>query len=149
MIRLALPPFAAVLVVAACAMDPTSSYVGMVEHPGDVAVLSDGMASFVASHIPVASAVALDPTPADQSSNAVTPALATLLRNRGFTVADSAAPAAGVHRVRYLVTQLDGGDLVRVMIDANVGGARFFTRNTAGELQPGGPLTMIQAEAAP
>jgi hypothetical protein len=109
------------------------------------------MAEFVSARLPVASStIVLDPTPSDQSGNALTAAFASALRRSGFAVAEDGQPVpAGAHHIRYLVTPLDNGDLARLTIDASTEGSRFFVRNTAGGLQAGGPLTVTQAEAAP
>jgi hypothetical protein len=58
------------------------------------------------------------------------------------------AVPARAHHLRYLVTSLDNGDLVRLTLDDATEGSRFFVRNTAGGLQSGGPFTVTQAEAA-
>ena len=136
--------------LAACALGPGSSYVAQLQQPADAEVLADGMADFVAMRFPAASStVVLDPTPSDQAGNALTPAFAAALRRRGFAVAEDGQPVpAGVHHIRYLVTPLDNGDLVRLTIDDSTEGSRFFVRNTAGGLQAGGPFTVTQTEAA-
>ena len=146
--RFALPCLAALL--TGCAFGPNSSYVAQLEQPADAQILANGMAAFVAMRIPAAaSTVVLDPTPSDQARNSLTPALASALRRRGFAVAEGGQPtAASVHHLRYLVTSLDNGDLVRLTLDAATEGSRFFVRNSAGGLQSGGPFTVTQAEAA-
>jgi hypothetical protein len=92
--------------------------------------------------------VLLDPTPSDQARNALTPSLASALRRHGFAVAeDGQTVPSGAHRLRYLVTPLDNGDLMRLTLDGATEGSRFFVRNSAGGLQSGGPFTVTQAEA--
>lgn len=141
--------FAAAM-LSACAMDPNGSYVSGVRHPTDPSVLGNVVAEFAALRLPPRSTIALDPTPQDQAGNTVTPALTHALQGRGFAVVEANRPTpAGAHRLRYLVTTLDDGDLVRLTMDGAIEGARFLVRNPAGGLQPGGPLTMTQAEAAP
>ncbi len=105
------------------------------------------MAEFVATRLrATSSTVALDPTLAGQAGNALTPALASALQHRGFAVAEGGqGQSAGAHRLRYLVTPLDNGDLVRLTLDGTVEGARFFVRTTAGGLHSGGPYTVTQA----
>ncbi len=141
--------FATVLVmtgpVAACALWSGDSYVDRLETPADARVLADDMADIVARQLaPASSTLILDPTPSEQAANNLTPAFVAALRDRGFAVADArqaAAPSA--HRIRYLVTRLDNGDLLRVTIDGGAAEAsRFFVRNSAGALQAGGPLTL-------
>jgi hypothetical protein len=146
--RLALPCLAALL--TGCAFGPDGSYVAQLEQPADAQVLANGMAEFLATRLPAASsAVALDPTPSDQADNSLTPALASALRRRGFAVAeDGQNLPVGAHHLRYLVTPLDRGNLVRLTLDGTSEGSRFFVRNSAGGLQSGGPFTVTQAEAA-
>jgi hypothetical protein len=133
-----------------CALGPDSSYVAQLQQPADADILAGGIVAFVAMRLPAASStVVLDPTPTGQAGNAVSPTLAAALRRRGFAVAeDGQAVPAGAHHLRYLVTSLDNGDLVRLTLDDATEGARFFVRNTAGGLQPGGPFTVTQVEAA-
>jgi len=145
--RLVLPALAAAA-LSACALDPNSSYVTEVRHPSDPFVVGHVVAEFVAFRLPLRSTVVLDPTPEDQAGNTVTPALTRELQGHGFAVVEGNQPVpAGAHRLRYLVTSLDNGDLVRLTIDGSTEGARFLVRNTAGGLQSGGPFTMTQAEA--
>lgn len=127
-----------------------SSYVGQIDGPADAQVLAAGMVAFVATQLPAASStVVLDPTSADQAANALTPAFVAALRDRGFAVADNRqADTPGAHHIRYLVTPLDKGDLVRVSIDNGAEASRFFVRNSAGDLQAGGPFTVRQVAEA-
>ena len=149
MLRRALS-LAAVSSLAACALAPGSSYVSQVDTPADAEVLAAGMVVFVATQLPAASStVILDPTPSDQAGNALTPAFVTTLRGRGFAVAaEGQASASGTHHIRYLVTPLDNGDLVRLSIDDGAQASRFFVRNTAGGLQAGGPFMVRQMAEA-
>ena len=135
--------------LGACAVGPNTSYVAPLQQTADAQVLADGMAEFVAMTVPNASStVVLDPTPSDQAGNALTAAFASALRARGFAVGEARQPVtAGAHRIRYLVTPLDNGDLARITIDSSTEGSRFFVRNTVGGLQAGGPFTVTQAEA--
>lgn len=139
-----------VALLAGCSFGPSSSYVAQLQQPADAKVLADSMAAFVATRLPAASStLALDPTPSDQAGNSLIPALASALRRRGFAVAERGQPVtAGAHHLRYLVTPLDNGDLVRLTLDDATEGSRFFVRNSAGGLQSGGPFTVTQAEAA-
>jgi hypothetical protein len=135
--------------LAACTIGPNTSYVAPLQQSEDAQVLADGMVEFIAMRLSaVSTTLILDPTPTDQAGNAMTPAFAAALRSHGFAVA-AAGQAFGTnaHRIRYLVTPLDNGDLVRVTIDSIAQGSRFFVRNTAGGLQAGGPYTVTQVEA--
>lgn len=137
--------------LAACAAGPGNSYVGPVDTQADAQMLASDMADFVAGQLPAASStVVLDPTPSGQASNDLTPAFVAALRDRGFAVADSRqGDASGAHHVRYLVTRLGNGDLVRVTIDGGAAEAsRFFVRNAVGNLQAGGPFTVRQMAEA-
>lgn len=148
MIRLAFPCVAAAL-VAGCAIGPNVSFVSGVQRSSDARVLGRGVAEFAAARLPDGGTIALDPPISGQAGNAVTPVLTAALRRRGFGVVEGKAPAPpGAHRLRYLVTPLDNGDLVRVTLDGSTSGARFFARNTAGGLQAGGPYTVTQAETS-
>src|SRR6267378_3892032 len=114
-VRFALLVFATAS-LASCAVGPDSSYVGDLSAPGDARILAAGMVEFVSTQLPAASStIALDPTPADQASNALTPAFTAALRRRGFAVADDKQAAEPVtHHLRYWVTPLDNGDVVRL-----------------------------------
>ncbi len=148
LLRVALAAFAPPA-LAGCAVGPDTSYVAPVEREADAQVLGSGVAAFVGLRLSPGSTVALTPTSWDQPNDAVTPVLADTLRRQGFGVVEGEQPApANAHRVRYLVTSLDSGNLVRVTLDGSSEGARFFARDTAGGLQAGGPYTVTQAEAA-
>jgi hypothetical protein len=142
-------PLLAVCSLAACAVGPDTSYVSAISAPTDATVIAAGIGSFMRTQLPAASTtLVLDPTPTDQASNALTPVLRNTLRQQGFAVAEGAAPA-GAHTLRYWVTPVDvSGELVRLMIDGRQQAARFFVRNTAGDLQSGGPFTVGRMEAS-
>ena len=136
--------------LSACAGSPTSSYVTPLAAAADAQTLAVGISDFMASSLPAASTtLALEPPASDQSGNALTPALADALRRRGFATLDAGGDAvpSGLRRLRYWVTPMDGGDLVRLTIDGGaIQGNRFFARNTAGFLQAGGPFTVLGVE---
>ena len=135
--------------LSACAVGADTSYVVSVSSLTDAKVIAAGISSFMRTQLPAASTtIVLDPTPSEQASNALTPMLADSLRRQGFAVAAS-APPAGSHTLRYWVTPMDAsGELVRLMIDGRKEASQFFVRNTAGNLQTGGPFTVAQIEAA-
>ena len=155
-LRLALPALAACGLSACAEVGPRTSYVEPLPHAGDAQVLAGSISTFLAAQIPAAaSTLALDPTPTDQASNALTPVLAANLRQQGFAITTDASAAPGapatpaVHSLRYWITPMDSsGELVRLMLDGNKEASRFFVRNTAGTLQSGGPYTVMVREAA-
>ena len=138
--------------LAACAGGPGGSYVAPLTAPADAQTLASGIADFMASSLPAAATtLALEPPSPEQSGNALTPVLADALRRRGFATVDSgdAEVPPGARRLRYRVTPMDGGDLVRLTIDGGaIQGNRFFVRNRAGILQAGGPFTVLGVEQA-
>ena len=138
--------------LTACAGNPAGSYVAPLTAPADAQTLAVGIADFMASSLPAAATtLALEPPSPEQSGNALTPVLADALRRRGFATVDSGDTAAppGARRLRYQVTPMDGGDLVRLTIDGGaIQGNRFFARNRAGHLQAGGPFTVLGVEQA-
>ncbi|MGI4955788.1 MAG: hypothetical protein ACRYG6_09580 [Janthinobacterium lividum] len=156
LLRLALPALAACGLSACAEVGPRTSYVEPLPHAGDAQVLAGSISTFLAAQIPAAaSTIALDPTPTDQDSNALTPVLAASLRQQGFGIAAEAngtpgAPAAqAAHTLRYWITPMDSsGELVRLLLDGNKEASRFFVRNTAGTLQGGGPYTVMVQEAS-
>ncbi len=155
-LRLALPALTACGLSACAAVGPRTSYVEPLPHAGDAQVLAGSISTFLAAQIPAASStLALDPTPTDQASNALTPVLAASLRQQGFAITTEASGAPGApatqagHTLRYWITPMDSsGELVRLLLDGNKEASRFFVRNTAGTLQSGGPYTVMVQEAA-
>ena len=146
--RLLLPLMAA-YGLAACTIGPDTSYVAPFPTSGDATVVAAGVGAFLRTRFPAASTtLVLDPTPAEQASNALTPVLADSLRQQGFAVAQDIAPA-GAHTLRYWVTPLDAsGELVRLMIDGREAASQVFVRTTAGSLRSGGPVTVLQVDAS-
>ena len=145
-------PVLAALGLAGCAGGLATSYVGPITTPADAEVLAAGITDFMASRLPVASTtLALDPLSSEQSGNMLTPALTAALRKRGFATVDAGSTAPpGAHPLRYWITPMSTGNLVRLAIDGGATeGNRFFVRNSAGKRQPGGPFTIRTAEAAP
>lgn len=126
----------------------SGSYVAALPRPGDADVLGQDAAEFVASRLPPgATTLVLDPA-SGAGADVLQAALATALRRRGFAVQEGPVPA-DAHRLRTVVTSLDGGELLRLSLDGSTDAARFFARDAAGDLRPGGPFTMQQAEATP
>ena len=144
-------PLLAGLGLAGCANGLGTSYVAPLAAPADAAVLAACITDFMASRLPPATTtLALDPLAPDQAGDALTPALTTALRERGFATVDAGGAAPpGARRVRYWITPMGTGNLVRLAIDEGaIEGSRFFARNSAGRLQAGGPFTVRTAEVA-
>jgi hypothetical protein len=138
--------------VAGCVDGLATSYVGPITTPADAEVLAVGITDFMASRLPVASTtLALDPLSLEQSGNVLTPALIAALRKRGFATVDAGNTAPpGTHPLRYWITPMSTGNLVRLAIDGGaIEGNRLFVRNRVGRLQPGGPFTIRAAVASP
>jgi hypothetical protein len=134
--------------LASCAIGPDSSYVGELSAPGDARILAAGMVEFVSTQLPAASStIALDPTPADQASNALTPAFTAALRRRGFAVADDRqAATSATHHLRYWVTPVDNGAPVDRRPHR---GVPLLRSEHSGRPAGGGPLMVRQrAEAS-
>jgi hypothetical protein len=140
-------PLLVVCGLVGCAVGPSTSYVASVSAPADATVIASGIGTFLQTRLPAASTtLALDPTPTEQASNALTPVLADTLRQQGFAVAEG-VPPAGSHTLRYWVTPLDAsGELVRLLIDGHENAAQLFVRSAAGGLQSGGPFTVMKRE---
>lgn len=135
--------------LAGCAGVVDASYVGPLAAPADAAVLASGITEFMAARLsPATTTLALDPLASDQTSNALTPALTASLRKRGFaTVEAGGAAPPGARHVRYWITPMGTGNLVRLTIDGGaIEGSRFFIRNSKGGLQAGGPFTVKTVE---
>ena len=90
---------------------------------------------------PARTTLVLIPPPRGQRANPVTAGVADALRRTGFALAPEGAAPPGAHRVRYLVTPLLGGVLVRVHLDG-VEAARLFRPNARGTLVAATPLTV-------
>ena len=145
-LRLALPLLGAAA-LSACAAADHRSYVGDVA-PADALVLAGGVGDFVALQVRTPfSTIALDPVPSGQIGNPVTPAIASALNDRGFGVAANRSVAAGAHSLTYEVTPFDEGGLIRMTLDDDTKGARYFARS-GGQLRAGGPLTVIATGGA-
>jgi hypothetical protein len=96
---------------------------------------------------PATTTLVLQPPPPSQADNALTPALRGALSHAGFGVFEPSKdtpPLAGAHPIRYQVTPLEGGVLVRLHYDRTEA-ARWFARNRRGQLQAAGPFTVSAA----
>ncbi|MCM8739326.1 conjugal transfer protein TrbH [Azospirillum sp. A1-3] len=137
----------AMLLLGGCAgVGPRSSYVEAVT-PADAPVLAADIAGFMAERLPAAATtLALDAPIADLVNDSLTPVLRGELRRIGFGVADAGQNAPGAHPLRYLVTPLNAGVLVRLQVDRTTA-SRLWLRNSAGTLQAGSPFT-VRKDAA-
>ncbi|MCM8735488.1 conjugal transfer protein TrbH [Azospirillum sp. A1-3] len=137
----------AMLLLGGCAgVGPRSSYVEAVT-PADAPVLAADIAGFVAERLPAAATtLALDAPAGELASDSLTPVLRGELRRIGFGVADAGQKAPGALPLRYLVTPLNAGVLVRLQVDRTTA-SRLWLRNSAGTLQAGSPFT-VREDAA-
>ncbi|AWK88612.1 conjugal transfer protein TrbH [Azospirillum thermophilum] len=135
------------LLLGGCAsFGPRSSYVEAVT-PADAPLLAADIAGFVSDRLPAASTtVALDEPAGELASDSLTPVLRDELRRIGFGVAGADQKAPGAHALRYLVTPLNAGVLVRLQFDRTTA-SRLWLRNSAGTLQAGSPFT-VREDAA-
>lgn len=123
--------------VSGCA---EGSYVAAISTPHEANPVANAIVDFTTAHLSGGS-VALEPA---QAANYVTPALVHGLKAAGFSVVKPGTE--GAHRLRYVVTPLDNGDLVRITLDDDAVGARFFARSRWG-LRAAGPFTVRLADA--
>ncbi len=135
----------AVLLLAGCATSrPPGSYVSGV-FESDAALLASAMVEYLGEQLPPASTTFLLQPPArDPLGNALTPALGSALRQAGFAVQEAApgSPAgSGVYALRYLISPLDAGVLVRLQYQQTEA-SRWYVRNSRGELQAASPFTV-------
>ena len=124
-----LGPIAALLLASAlgaCA-SPDGSYVD--PHVSAAEPIIDTIVVIVAGEHPNGRAVCLEPLPADQASNAITPELVEALRAEGFTVAETGAPV-----LRYQLTPLETGTLLRVGFNGVLASAFFAGPGASGPL---------------
>lgn len=141
MIRI-LAPALALACLSGCALDgPAASYVAPVlTSQGDAQALAASIASVAEAALPPGpGAVWLEPPASGQDGGDVGPALTAILGRNGFRIAE--APE-GAHRLRYWLTPLDQGDLVRVAVDGAPRAACVFARAANGTLQPASPITL-------
>ena len=124
-----LGPIATLLLASAlgaCAT-PNGSYVD--PHVSAAAPIIDTIVVIVAGEHPNGRTVCLEPLPADQASNAITPELVAALRAEGFTVAETGAPV-----LRYQLTPLEAGTLLRVGFNGVLASAFFAGPGASGPL---------------
>lgn len=138
-------PLVLLLLLAGCASTSGSWVDGNSFAAADTATLASDMTTFVKTVLPPGSStLVLDPPPSEQASNELTPVFADSLRQAGFAVAPAATPEA--YRIRYLVTPLDGGTLVRLTVGGTQA-ARLFVRDSSGGLQARGPFMVREASS--
>lgn len=130
-----------VMALAGCATDNKVSYVDGVQ-ASDAPYLARSITEFVSQELPpAATTLAIQPPQESQSGNALTPALHQQLASAGFGIASPDQHVPGAHTLRYLVSPLSGGLLVRLNFDMTQAN-RWYVRNSAGQLQPGSPFTV-------
>jgi hypothetical protein len=139
-----------VTALSACASQQRLSYVEPLSSQADAQAVADGVAAFLMTQFPApaTTTLVLEPTPASQGGNAVTPALVRALRQKGFAVSDRMA-VTGAHTLRYWITPMDkAGDVVRLTVDGRTMASRFFAHDAGGKLQGDGPFTVLRMETA-
>lgn len=127
------------IAAAGCAVQPRS-YVAGIATPADAATVAAGVADMVGAKVPpTGGAVMLVPTVAAQAGNPLTPALANLLRGRGYSVSENSGEAG--HSVRYSAVPIEGAVIVGAAVDGwNM--ARPYGRILGGSLAPTGPVSV-------
>lgn len=135
-------------VLAGCATTrPGMSYVSSEISPTDARTLAADAAQHLAVPLPAAkTTIVLYPT--GQRQDALTPAFTEALRATGFGVSiaprEKDAPAPDGVPVRYLVSPLDYGILMRLEYQHREA-ARFYVRATDGSLVKAAPFTVREA----
>ena len=136
-----------VLGLAGCAtkQPATSSFVFRIP-TADAPPVVQAITEFVTAHCPPGqSTLVLDPAPTDKQANTIASEVSDALREKGFAVAADAKAAPDAHHVRYLVTPLFDGFLVRVSVD-HAEGSRLFLHDKAGTLVASGALAVRSEE---
>ena len=124
------------LLLAGCATGIPNSYVEAVTSQ-DAKTIGEGIVAFVRDRQkPAAGPIALE-VPEDDVLLA--PEIKAALESAGYKVSGPGAR----HRLRYQVTPLGTGMLVRLSLDGG-DAARFYQRNL-GTLAPNGPFTLREA----
>lgn len=125
---------AILLSIAGCASfpefnKPSSSYVAPEINSFEAEDVARDMAGFLAEQMPAAkTTIALEPSKA-----LLHEILSNELKERGFGVTGGVKPDQQVVSVRYFVTVLDGGVLVRMKYSKHLAG-RYYARLNGGKL---------------
>ena len=119
--------------LCACASWPTGSYVSM-GADADAGVLAPAIADYVSGVVPAGSVATLAQP---QGGDALSPLLMADLTRDGVHVGAGGVPVA------YVVAPLDQGVLLRITAGTAIA-SRYYVRNTAGGLQPGGPMMVAK-----
>jgi type IV secretion system protein TrbH len=131
-----------VLLLSSCAfLSPQGSYVDAVQ-PKEATLLASSMADFLGQQLPPAkTTLVLIPLPGSQAKNTLTSALTLALVRAGYGMASLAAAPTEAHRIRYLVSSMKTGVLVRIQYDQTEA-ACWFIRNRQHQLYAGLPFTV-------
>ncbi|MFZ2316066.1 MAG: conjugal transfer protein TrbH [Gammaproteobacteria bacterium] len=142
--RLLMVPIIAIFFLCSCATTrPTQSYVDSAITTNDAQVLSRDTADYLANLLPPArTTLILDP-PGRMSHDSLTITMLAALRNRGYGVTiinskSNLSGSEGVH-LRYLVSPLDGGVLLRLQYQ-DIESTRFYPRGTDCRILMGTPF---------
>lgn len=116
---------------------PAGSYVEM-SAPTDAPVLASSIAGYVTMEVPAGGKVALANSPRSAAKGGAGRVLASAVRSELSRDGLVVVPSGGAV-VSYVVMPLGDGLLLRVLVGAG-GSSRYFVRDDAGLLEPGGPL---------
>ncbi len=141
-LRLRLLALLGSVMLTACApVTPSTSYVStLTAH--DARFLAASTASWLMQQYPPASStLVLAPPVNTQANNAFTGYLAQDLQQAGFALVTPTQATPSAHHVRYVVTPLNEGTLVRLQLDTQQASA-FYPR-VEGVLQPAASVTLL------
>ena len=139
-------PLAAALLLSSCVTSRlTMSYVEQTVTASDAQTLASDTVTYLADPLPPArTTIVLDP-PAAKDQDALTTAMLSELRARGYGVMlvdPQTGKAGGVGvPLRYIASSLDSGILLRLQYQG-IEASRYYPRGSNGQLQSGAPFTV-------
>ena len=129
------------LVIAGCATVTSSNSFAVAMSNDEAVIIASSLTHFMAEQLPPASSTLAMAPMADNKTNTLNKTLHQQLRKAGFEVAESSQAIANAHAIRYLVTPLSTGLLVRLQID-NREVTGWFPKNSNGLLQANSSFTV-------
>ena len=115
-------------------------------NPIELRQLAEIATQWIRQSVPDATtALFLAEPPKPQRRNPFTPALTEKLHTVGYAIAEEGSLVPAVHAIRYRVTSLDSGILVRLRIDA-LEISRYFERGLTGVVIAAAPTTAFKQE---